>query len=345
MVFYSEVGIENIIIHTVGNKLKGDSILLSNSTIIMGSELESSLLQHFIKPFLKSNEYYTFDNIEINEIYQAVRTIFRDYSSFVNESKKIANNLFHIVRNPKIVGGHLFIVLFNGCIVNDNMTNGIGIFKTETIDTIIKINPSNERFEVETERGVNINKLTKGCIIFNEEEDNGYIVSIVDKKITKDDVGYWLEDFLNLKPYKDNYYFTKSTLDCIGNFVFEQLPANFDIAKVSQIDLLNKTVDYCLSNDNFILEDYSNEVLESEEVIEKFNDYKEYYMEHNQLEEVINFEIDKSAVKNKIKDFKSVIKLDDRFDIILHKDTENLIRGKDEMTGMDYYQLFFKVES
>ena len=50
------------------------------------------------------------------------------------------------------------------------------------------------------------------------------------------------------------------------------------------------------------------------------------------------------AVKKESKLFRAVIKLDDKFDIIIHKDNENLIRGKDQATGLNYYQLLFKHE-
>ncbi|MDR0604368.1 MAG: hypothetical protein LBG80_08720 [Bacteroidales bacterium] len=32
----------------------------------------------------------------------------------------------------------------------------------------------------ESEKGININKLDKGCLIFNTERENGYIVAVVD---------------------------------------------------------------------------------------------------------------------------------------------------------------------
>ena len=345
MVFYSEASIENLIVHSIGNKLKGDSVLLSNSTVILNSDLENELLRFFLNPFLKLNEYYSFDNLETNEIYKAVKDIFNKNSSLAVESKKIANNLFHIVRSPKTLAGNLFIAELDKCIIDDNLTNAIGIFKAETVDTILNIKPSNERFEVKAEQGVNVKKLTKGCIIFNINEENGYIISVLNKKNNKDEIGYWNEDFLNIKPYVDDYYFTKSTLDCIGEFILEELPEEFNISKSSQIDLLKKTVDYCYNNDTFDLNEYGNDVLENDELIQKLDAFHEEYVNKNELEQVETFDIDKRAIQMKLKDFKSIIKLDDKFDIVVHKDTENLIRGKDEATGLDYYQLFFKIES
>ena len=119
-----------------------------------------------------------------------------------------------------------------------------------------------------------------------------------------------------------------STINTGATIVY---PADIELIKNDLQELLKK-----------IGED---DVLENDELIQKLDAFHEDYVNKNELEQVETFDIDKRAIQMKLKDFKSIIKLDDKFDIVVHKDTENLIRGKDEATGLDYYQLFFKIES
>ena len=79
-------------------------------------------------------------------------------------------------------------------------------------------------------------------------------------------------------------------------------------------------------------------------MIKDLDSYKDSFEQDNDVEITPQFLISTPAVKKQAKIFRSVIKLDDRFDIIIHRDKENLIRGKDKDTGLNYYQLFFKHE-
>ena len=343
MIFFSEIEISNLIIHSVGNKLKGDTLLLSDSTVILGSEIEEVLLKFMLTPF-KSSEFHTFDNLEKNVVCKSVKTIFDTPSAFVAESKKIAKHLFEHTKNPKVFSGNLFIVHFKNCIVDETITDAIGIFKSEIADTYLKVKPSNERFAIEREAGINITKLTKGCMIYNYEAKGGYLISVIDKHPKSEEVSYWSENFLDIIPRQDNYYQTRNALNYVEHFVTNELPDVFDISRADQVNLLNKTLEYFRKNDEFDWNEYSNKTFEVKELIDEFDNFKESYEQDNDLELVESFEINLPAVKNQAKKIKSIIKLDDKFDIIIHKDKENLLRGKDDVSGLNYYQLFFKNE-
>ena len=59
------------------------------------------------------------------------------------------------------------------------------------------------------ERGVNIDRLDKGCLIFNLEKENGYKVCIVDSN-KSNDTQYWKDEFLSIKPASDNFILQKT---------------------------------------------------------------------------------------------------------------------------------------
>jgi hypothetical protein len=104
-------------------------------------------------------------------------------------------------------------------------------------------------------------------------------------------------------------------------------------------------VKFFRENDNFDLDDFAGEVMQAPEMISSFKSYKtEFEVEHN-LKLSDNFDISGTAVKKQSKFFKSVIKLDKNFHIYVHGDHQQIVKGFDQDSGMNYYQLFFKEES
>jgi hypothetical protein len=65
-------------------------------------------------------------------------------------------------------------------VVDGEVCEAIGLFKSENKDTYIKVFNQQDAFEVSADNGVNINKLDKGCIVFNTEKDKGYKLVFID---------------------------------------------------------------------------------------------------------------------------------------------------------------------
>lgn len=247
----TEVSINNLIVHSVGNKLKGESLVLSGSAVAVGSELEEVLTKFMFSPF-KSNELFNFNEIDTNIVYKAAHTIFNTGGVFAAESKKIAKHLFEEANNPKMNGGNLFITHFKDFVINDMICEGIGIFKSEISDTFLKIKHINDRVAIEREAGINISKLAKGVIIFNLEPGEGYVVAVVDKHPKSEEVSYWSENFLDVSPRHDDYYQTKNAMACVEQFISQRLPSIYsDVDKSQQVDLLLRSLDYFKENDKF----------------------------------------------------------------------------------------------
>jgi hypothetical protein len=129
------------------------------------------------------------------------------------------------------------------------------------------------------------------------------------------------------------------------NFVVEKFPGQFDVSKADQVEMLNKSVKFFKENDNFDIDDFATEVMQAPEMISSFKSYKtEFEVEHG-VQLTDNFDISAAAVKKQSRFFKSVIKLDKNFHIYVHGDNQQIVRGFDQASGMNYYQLFFKEES
>ena len=92
------------------------------------------------------------------------------------------------------------------------------------------------------------------------------------------------------------------------------------------------------------MEDFKQEVIGNENLIESFDTYKEEFQQANDMVVPDSFGISDSALKKQSRNFKSVIKLDKNFHVYVHGDTKRIKKGVDPETGLNYYQLFFEEE-
>ncbi|MFL5728495.1 MAG: nucleoid-associated protein, partial [Cytophagaceae bacterium] len=174
--------LNSLAISFVGNKSREEQLKISKSLIEVDQPIRDLLVKYFLGPF-KSNEFFTFthtSDLAMNEIYTYASEIFSDPDRFFIQSVNMAKHLYENSLHPKVKGGELYIAYFSGCIVEGEVTDAIGIFKSESRETYLKVYPAGDGFEVSSEDGININKLDKGCIIFNADKETGYKVCITD---------------------------------------------------------------------------------------------------------------------------------------------------------------------
>lgn len=337
--------LEHIVLQKVGNKLLDEGIHYSKTYLNTNDEIKTLLLHYFITPF-KSQEYYNFyhnTNLKYNEVFGFVSEIFNSPDSLYENSVNLAQHLYEQSTHPKVKGGEFYTVYFKDCIFNGEIVDAVGLFKSENKDTFLKIFPYGEGFGIESQQGININKLDKGCLIFNTEQENGYIVAVVDKTNKGTEAQYWLDDFLHIRPCKDEYHKTQNLLSLCKNFVKNELPMHFEISKADQADLLNKSVKFLKENDNFNMKDFANKVIGQPDIIESFNQYKSSFQENYDIEIGDNFTISDSAIKKQARSLKSIIKLDDNFDILIHGSRNLIEQGIDEKGK--FYKVYYHEES
>ena len=246
--------------------------------------------------------------------------------------------------HPKIKGGEFYTVYFKDCIIDGEKVDAVGMFKSENKDTFLKVYPSGDGFEIESEKGVNINKLDKGCLIFNTEKENGYVVSVVDNTNKGTEAQYWINDFLHVQPRKDEYYDTQNILSLCKNFVTKGLPQQFEVSKADQVDFLNKSVQFFKEKESFDMAQFASEVIEQPDLIKSFNQYKSDFQKEREIQISDNFTISESAVKKQARSIKSIIKLDKNFHIYVHGSRELIEQGVDEH-GRKFYKIYYKEES
>ena len=337
--------IKNISVHFVGNKTTDETLKLSLNHLDISDEICNILNIYFLSPF-KSAEYYNFYHdidLNMNDVFVCASNIFDNPDILFEQSVNLAKHLYEQSTHPKIKGGEFYVVYFKDCMLDGETVNAVGLFKSENKDIFLKVYPSGEGFEIESEQGININKLDKGCLIFNIEKENGYVVSVIDNTNRVTEAQYWIDDFLHVRQRKDEYYNTQNVLSLCKNFVKDELPQQFEVSKADQMDFLNKSIKFFKENDNFNMDEFANEVIAQPEIIDSFNQYKSLYQKDYDIEFADNFMISDSAVKKQARALKSVIKLDKNFHIYVHGNRELIEQGVDNKGK--FYKVYYQEES
>ncbi|OFX55429.1 MAG: hypothetical protein A2046_12470 [Bacteroidetes bacterium GWA2_30_7] len=348
MLEFNKVELQKLSVNYVGNKSRDEMLQCSEYTAKLDDTLNIILLKYFLSSFDNQAEFYNLhheSDLKLNEIYTYVGELFENPENFYKQNVNISRHLYEHSTHPKIKAGEFYVVYFKECVVDGKTTDAIGLFKSENKDTFLKVQQTKDNFEINFEDGININKLDKGCLIFNTEKENGYLVSIVDNVGKGSEAQYWKDDFLHLKARNDNYHNTKNILTLCKNFVVKKLPNEFDVSKADQADLLNKSVKYFKQNESFGIDGFTKEVIGDPDVIKSFNNYRQQYSEEHDVQLITDFDISAQAVKRQQRVFKSVIKLDKNFHIYVHGNHKLIEKGFDEATGMNFYKVFFKEEN
>ena len=337
--------IRHLSVHSVGNKTADEGVYCTKAGIEVSAGLHDLLLGYFLTPF-KSTEYfhlYHEESLLSNEVYAAAQRMFERPNSLHAQSVLLAKYLYEQSSHPKIKSGELYVAYLADCVVDGEAVDAIGLFKSENKEPFLKVEPQDENLLMESELGINLHKLDKGCIIFNTERDKGYMVTVVDNTSRGAEASFWIDDFLHLRQRKDEYYNTQNVLTLCKNFVSNELPQQFEVSKADQADFLNRSVKFFKENDNFDMDEFANEVIAQPELIQSFNKYKTEYTKDFDIDIADNFAISNDAVKRQARGFKSVIKLDKNFHIYVHGNRELIERGTDEKGK--FYKVYYKEEN
>lgn len=345
MLDFSNVSLQGVILHKTGNKAQEEELILSDHELTVDNTIRELLLEFFLGHF-SEEAFYNFcdqDGLEYNEVYASAKAMFADPACLVEESKKIATKLFDAGTHPKIKSGDLYIAQFADLVVDGELVDGIGIFKSETKQDFLQISSGSDGFDIKIEEGINLNKIDKAALIYNTEEEFGYKINIIDT-VNKQEAQYWRNDFLGIEQRKDDFYQTQKYMELCKDFVKEVYNEEHEVEKPQQIAMLNKSANYFKENETFSKQDFEENVLQQPEVIEAFNEYQQQYAEEKKVEFKEDFGVSNNAAKKQQSKMKGVLKLDKNFHIYIHGDEGKIVKGVDPETGMKFYQIYYENE-
>jgi hypothetical protein len=348
LIDHSSTELKKVMVHHVGNRTNGEELNLSKTSLnITAPDVELMLFKYFLSAF-NNPEFFSFSfsnkDFRLNPLYSFAQSCFEGTEEFEEVSKHIAKYLFEISTHPQIKSGDLFIAFFTDVQLGEQTCNMIGIFKSETRQAFLKLDKNKSDYQIESIEGINVDKIDKGCLIFNTEKDQGYRVCMVDKSNKSAEAQYWKDSFLQVQACSDEFHQTKEFLNITKHFVTQKLDEEFEVTKADKIDLLNRSVAYFKTHETFDKEEFEEQVLQDSEVIKSFRSFDHQYREEHELEIQDSFDISNQAVKKQARIFKSVLKLDKNFHIYIHGN-RNMIEQGVEQDGRKFYKIYYNEEA
>lgn len=340
--------IDKIVIHKIGSRAENTENVYSNKCMDLTEDTPVQMLKQYFLVSFSEPMLYTFEGLNSpkdNKIYQYASEIFDNPDLFLEYSRMIAAYLYETSSHPKIKPGEFYLVLFDNISILEQSVRCLGIFKSETKESFLKINPTDvESFSIGYDEGINIKKLDKGCLIFDIDRENGFITSVVDK-VNSQDALFWKNDFLGLTERQDNLFYTKNYLNICKEFTTDFFPSKYEVPRTDQMEMLNRSINYFKDNTMFNQENFESEVLASPQAVEAFNEFKEQYAADRDISFDNEFKISPDIVKKQNKAFKSVLKLDKNFHVYIHGGESMVQKGFDEEKRMYFYKLYYEMES
>ncbi|MCZ8170036.1 MAG: nucleoid-associated protein [Flavobacterium sp.] len=341
--------IDSLSIHRVGNKSRNENVFLSESTYSLTDEIVPLLKEFFFRPFREKEEnYFQFAHdvdLEYNEMFNLATEVFTNPSSVHEVSKKITRHLFEQSNHPNIKNGEVYVTYLTNISIDNQTVDALGVFKSELRTDFLQFEERGSNLEMILQEGINLNKLDKGCLIFNYKKEEGYKILTVDSN--RYDARYWLEHFLSVDAFQDENYMTKKYLKFCQEFAKEVVFPAED--KKEEVLFMNRAVNHFAKNDTFEETKFLNEVIENPDLIPEFKSFKADRGEKYSIEDVTSFPIANAAVSDARRSIKNVINLDTniqiKLDFVNPDSAEKFVeKGWDEERQMYYYLVYFNKE-
>jgi len=340
MINLYNTSIEKLFIHKVGNKCRNEELFLSQYPYEISDEIRPILKEFFFKAFREKEEQY-FQFSENSELGTTMNIYF---DQLMESHEQIAEHLYNQGNHPHIKAGEVYICELSNIQVDNEVFNGIGIFKSELKYDFIEFNKTESRLDLILKEGVNLDKLDKGAIIIDDNSKTGFKILYIDSN--KYDSKYWVENFLGLEELEDDHYNTRNYLKFCEGFAKDVLKPGFD--KYAEVNFINDTYAHFAERDEFNEDTFLDQVLESD-LHPEFDNYKTEAGGQYNVYELSEFPISNETLSDCRKKLKSEIGLDTGLTIKIDKGTQaaskHLEKGWDDEKQMYYYLAYFNKEN
>ena len=299
---------------------------------------DNALLKFLCSPFQEVINYH-FSSIDKNELYLTCLEIFSDPGIFHFKSIDCANSLYQDSPDSTVDSAEFVMIYISEILIGDELTDAIGFFLIENKSTFLKVEQLENKLSLFLTSGVLQSKIEKACLVLNDDRDSGFNVLCPRKLKSQETTRHWIEDFLNVKQKRDEYFKTDRMINLCRQFAEEGLMSD----KLDKLDLVQGTVQYLSDNDSFNMDDYERDVIRQPELIDAFQEYRDSFDEGKEALPD-HFEISRKALSYNKRYIRSILKLDKNFHVYVHGNRENIIRGFDPDRKQYYYQLYFDQE-
>ena len=341
---FDNIQLQHVALHKVGNKHKEEGNFISNTLLDPQEDVADALIKYVLRPFKKASALYRFrhsSDLQLNEIYSYVQRIFEDPLQLLEQSGHIVKHLYNQSNHPNIKTGEVYVTYFSDLLLEDELVDAVGIFKSERKSAFLKVNEYQRSLQLSRIEGMDIGQFDKGCLIADTLEEDGYRLFTVDNN--NYDAQYWPYHFLNVDFVEDKHFHTMKYIELCDDFSRSYVAPQND--QREQLHFMAQAADYFSQSESFQLNEFTERFLPDEPAQNAFSNLRTDYG----LDQVSDFPISPHALKQSKRLFKNRIQLDTNIQIQLdfqHPDISErfLERGYDEEKGMHFYKVYFNEE-
>lgn len=338
--------VTHMIVHHIGNKSNGEGVGFSREELNFKA-IEPELLKLIERSFNHDDLYHFYyeGTVGLNPVYSFSRAIFNNPQEIVNQSNHIAKILYDCSEHPKIKAGELSVIYLTGYELDGEEVDALALIKSETRQSVLQLDRTNEGFVVSMNDAINLSKVEKGCLIFNVDESEGYRIAIVDNSSSSGDAKYWKDSFLHVSSYNGAHHQTSNLINLAAEFISDTVAGDSNIPSVEKAMIANRSKQVLaeMEEETITFDEYAHAVFKDSKLEEKFSQYAEENATVELMESDTIY-VEPKAI-NKRRSKISTIHLDDNFDLLIKGGEEHILRGYDEDAGMNFYKLFFEKEN
>lgn len=341
-----KVKIRHIIAHRVGNKQRGEGVGFSAKEI--ESSTVSDALIRLINKSFKGNDFYHFTtNLDLgtNPVYSFVRSIFEYPDEFIAQSKHIAKSLYESSVHPKTKAGELCVIYLSGVEYEDTVVDAISIIKSESHQEVLQFDWGEHGYVARKSTGISLSKIDRGALILNVNADEGYKIAVVDRVSNNSDVKYWKDTFLHIQSYNGAHHQTANLIEAGNEFVNTFIKDNQKLPRLEKAMIASRVKDVLLQSDmvSIPIKEYAKAVFRDDNLVDMFTEHVASSDKAGELDaEAVA--IEKKAIAKR-KNAVSTIRLDNNFELCVIGAEDRITKGYDPDAALNYYKLYYEVES
>lgn len=328
-------------VQKVGNKLKEEGIAFTSKAddITSASEFICALIKNTFK-FDVFSRLCAIDELDSNNVYRFVRKIFSNKEYFVSQSNNLARHLYDQSNHPNIINGEFYVIYIDDCSVNGQSTDALLLLKTEVKDSFLTVIHENGEYSIKPQFGLSTKHIDKGCLIFNIEKDNGYLLSIVENSSIRQDGRYWTQNFLYAKEIISDFQHTENVANFCAALVQKVIEINpnraLDLAKASR----SITQRLQENGREINTSDLISSLELNEDTTSALSQFRRDYEEKvGKIPD--KFICNQSAIKRKAITKSNVLRVGSGFEVKILAPSAEIEQGYDDEKGRNFLKLYF----
>ena len=342
---FEGVRITGLVLAKVGNPSRNEPLQTSKTLFQVEDDDQTTLCPIFLKPFrnLTGQRFSHHSSLDKNEINASAASIFEDPANLLEQGCEIAQRLYSKSSHPNIKAGDLCLSLLEGVEIEGETKRALCILKSESMTPFLSISTRDGDLQLETEQGINPEKIDKGCLIVEHFEKKGFYVLTFDRAGSES--RFWVRDFLGVRPIPDSALLTKRVAEMAVTAVSPESP-DADSPPWEVNEPAREALSYLRDQKQFSLQEFEENALRTEAAKARFAEERQRVAVEEGLELKDQFELSKRDISKAKKLMKSVMKLDTGVEVrlkpkVVDKPGEVLEKGFDEGRRMNFIKIYF----